>query len=99
MFSIKIKIDCFNATLCSINIVTDKLIIIIYCLIYFKIMLSKMLPRWEKKKELIRMRQVEERNRLKRTFKFLDFIESPKIDMVSYLLERINDDAFSNRNN
>ena len=34
MFSIKIKIDCFTATLCSIIIVTDKLIIIIYFLIF-----------------------------------------------------------------
>ena len=56
-------------------------------------MVTNMLPRWNKRIESIRKRQVVERDRLKRAFKILDFIESPKINMVKYLLERINDDA------
>jgi hypothetical protein len=60
-------------------------------------MVTNMLPRWKNKIETIRKRQVEERDGLKRAFKILDFIESPKINMVTYLLERINDGEFDKR--
>ena len=60
-------------------------------------MVTNMLPRWNKKIESIRKRKVEERYRLKKAFKILDFIESPKINMVTYLLERINDDEFAGK--